>query len=109
MEVDPWEDVISATLEDSGERILAGDAGGKGWPGQFVLSADADGNPEWRVSSSYLLTEVLGVSTDRQHNSHWTHLANVMTKLGWAHAPGPIRIGTKTGHGFTISALAEEE
>jgi predicted P-loop ATPase len=108
MEVDPWEDIITTKLVGMAENILR-HPGSSGFAGKLVWANTATGSREWRVSSAFLLSEVLSVTTDRQHQALWTRLANVMTSLGWTHSPAPIRIGTGfVGRGFTISAEAEE-
>src|SRR5262249_51834888 len=58
MEPDPWEDAIMAHLS----KLQKNRAKLDGW---FASAADAMGDPEWRVSSDYLLTQVLGFPKDR--------------------------------------------
>jgi predicted P-loop ATPase len=103
MEIDPWHDVIAARLgqfEGNAKR------GGSAVGGQFAVAADHLGNPEWRVSSDYLLTSVLEISKDRQTNNHTKRLAAVMRSLGWSLSEGTIRIG-KPCRGYT-KAMPEQ-
>ena len=88
MQDNPWEDAIAArlaTIEKNG-----GEGGANGW---FDLAADGEGRDQWRVSSDYLLTVVLGLAKERQTTAHARHLAGIMRKLGWTRPEGPIRIG----------------
>ena len=86
MEVDPWEDEVAARLA----RLQKNEAK---LDGKFILAADAKGDPEWRVSSDYLLTDVLELPKDRQTNNHTKRLAGIMRSLGWTRPETTIRIG----------------
>jgi len=69
--------------------------------GWFASAADAMGDPEWRVSSDYLLTQVLGFPKDRQTNNHTKRLASIMRGLGWQRHETPMRIGSAVARGYT--------
>jgi hypothetical protein len=56
---------------------------------------------EFRVSTDYLLTSLLGISKERQHNNHTKRLAAIMRQLGWSRPETPIRIGKTVARGFT--------
>jgi predicted P-loop ATPase len=94
-ELDPWEDTLAPKLAGLIEK-------GKPIEG-FGPGADRRGDPEWRVSSDYLLTIVLGLSKERQNIQHTKRLASVMRGLGWTRPDTTIRIGTskKPCRGFT--------
>ncbi|MGA7634799.1 MAG: virulence-associated E family protein [Terriglobales bacterium] len=95
MGVDPWEDVLATKLADLIARA-------RGIEGQFALASDTLGNPEWRVSSEYLLTHVLSLPKERQFNNHTKRLAGIMVRsLGWTKPVNPIRIGKAVHRGFT--------
>jgi hypothetical protein len=58
-------------------------------------------NPEWRVSSDYLLTDVIGLPKERQNNNHTKRLASLMRGLGWDRNESVMRIGSGVARGFT--------
>ena len=74
--------------------------------GRFVTASNPNGDPEWRVSTDYLLTEVLGLPRERQNNNHTKRLAGIMRRLGWIRSEGAIRLGKEVKCGFT--KLCEE-
>jgi predicted P-loop ATPase len=92
-EIDPWDDVLGSTLATWEQIGLVIDD-------SFVRGSDSLGKPEWRVSSAYLLSEVLGFAEDRQNNNHTKRLATIMRGLGWERPDGAIRIGSKVCRGF---------
>ena len=60
---DPWEDLLTNVEA----RANAGDS--------IVRAADADGEPEWRAKTSYLLANVLGIASERVNTTHSRRLA----------------------------------
>jgi hypothetical protein len=99
MELDPWEDIILGelarliNLKKKGEFVL---------DGRFTKASDTNGNPEWRVSTDYLLTEVLNLPKERQNNNHTKRLASTMHRLGWTRSPEPLRFGKEVKRGYTM-------
>jgi hypothetical protein len=75
---DSWEDLLLENLE------LRPDA-----RHNITQAVDADGNTEWRVRSSYLLTHVIGIAPERAGAVHQRRLGTVMRKMGWS---GPKNI-----------------
>lgn len=53
---------------------------------------------EVRLFTSHLLSEVLGIEVERQHNGHAKRLAGLMKSLGWEH--GKFKVAGKTQRGF---------
>ncbi len=104
MELDPWEDALAGALSSLMGRGKAKRAK-TGEPlvidGKFAEAADALGNPEWRVSTDHLLTDVFCLPKERQHNNHTKRLATHMRSLGWTRHEKAMRIGTGTKRGFT--------
>jgi Virulence-associated protein E len=101
MEVDPWTDTL--------ENWLA-DCVGKGtavW-GAFGAGADDKGEPEWRVEGDYLLTQVIGIPKDRQHNTHSKRLVEIMSGIGWHYCETTMRIAGKTTRGY-FKPVPEDE
>jgi predicted P-loop ATPase len=96
LSVDPWEDVISTDLARLMEIVEKGCD-----PDGFARAADLNGEEEWRVSSEYLLTELLDIPKERQNNNHTKRLAAVMRSLGWFRPDVPLRIGKAVKRGFT--------
>jgi hypothetical protein len=97
MELDPWEDTLAPQLA----RLISK---GKPIEGSFAIASDVNGNPEWRVSTDHLLTNVLGLPKERQNNNHTKRLAGVMRGLGWFRSEGALRFGGKeVKRGFTKS------
>jgi predicted P-loop ATPase len=94
MELDPWEDAILAKLSRLQVKNAKVD-------GKFALAANALGDPEWRVSSDYLLTDVIGLPKERQNNNHTKRLASLMRGLGWDRNETVMRIGSGVARGFT--------
>ena len=93
MGIDPWEDIISGELALACLR--------RALQSGFLRAADVDGDPEFRVSTDYLLTTLLGISKERQHNNHTKRLAGTMCHLGWSHSETPMRFGKTLARGFT--------
>jgi Virulence-associated protein E len=90
MEIDAWLEPISdhlAKLEVKRANL----------EGCFS-SKDADKNcmPEFRVSSAYLLGNVLSISESHRGQRDTKRLADVMRTLGWQLAQYPIKVGKKT-------------
>src|SRR5262249_34481525 len=92
-EVDPWEDIIVTRLSGMIAHNTKID-------GSFVKAADNDGHPEWRVSTDFLLTDLLNLPKDRQTNNHTKRLASIMRGLGWDHPETPMRIIKLIKRGF---------
>jgi predicted P-loop ATPase len=98
MELDPWEDTLLPVLARLIDR-------GKPVEGGFAVGADLNGDPEWRVSTDHLLTNVLGLPKERQHNNHTKRLAGIMRGLGWLRSEEVLRFGKEVKRGFTKSRL----
>jgi Virulence-associated protein E len=95
MEVDAWEEPIAAKLsilEAKRANLL----------GSFS-SKDADKNcmPEFRVSSAYLLGDVLGIAESYRGQRETKRLVDVMRSLGWKLAQHPIKVGKRTCRAYT--------
>ena len=69
--------------------------------GSFGMFADGAGEPEWRVSTDFLLTDVVGLPKERQFPNHTKRLASIMRGLGWARPDTVLRIGKQVKRGFT--------
>jgi len=95
MELDPWEDELSVTLA----RLMRNEFSFV-LEGSFARAADKNGNPEWRASTDYLLTNVLSVPKERQHNNHNKRLAGIMRRLGWIRSEDVLRFGKVVKRGF---------
>jgi predicted P-loop ATPase len=93
MEVDPWEDLLVGSLATKMRN-------GKTINGKFTVAADALGDPEYRVSTDYLLSDVLMLPKERQSNNHTKRLAAVMRALGWNRCEKTIRIGETATRGY---------
>jgi hypothetical protein len=89
MEVDAWQDLIA-------DRLCKLESERKNIEGKFS-SKDADKQcvPEFRVSSAYLLGDVLGIGESHRGQRESKRLADVMRTLGWKLAQQPIKIGKK--------------
>jgi predicted P-loop ATPase len=98
MEVDPWADAIEAALHIKMKHWPPKVKGV--WSGQFTLADDKNGNGQWRVSSDFLLVEVLELPKQRQSNNHTKRLAKVMRSLGWELNRETMRIGDKVLRGY---------
>jgi hypothetical protein len=96
MEVDPWEDTLAPALA----RLINRGSGGPFAAEGFARGADLNGDPEWRVSTDYLLTIVLGLPKERQNNNHTKRLAAIMRNLGWLRSETPMRFGRAVARGF---------
>ena len=105
MEVDPWQDLIETQLTQF-QRSKFGSR--RGVDGLFCCSLDDRGNPEWRVSTYYILTTVLGMTKDRINNRDTKRLAAIMRDLGWSQPEDPIRIGNKTCRAYTKAVVEAE-
>jgi predicted P-loop ATPase len=95
MEEDPWQDMIRNRLIVLEKNVSSG----AGKP--FILALnDETGEPEYRVQSTYLLTDVIGISERDQQNYHTKRLAGVMRSLGWTRSEDPLRFGQKLLRGY---------
>jgi hypothetical protein len=77
-EVDPWDDVLAE-----------------------VIGTVEQG--EERVSTTDLLTLVLGIHASKQYDTHYKRLGRCMRRLGW-DGPKAVRIGNKTAKGYSRRA-----
>src|SRR5262249_14527749 len=93
-----WADAIEAALDIKMKNWPPKKDGV--WSGQFSLSADENGDGQWRVSSDFLLVEVLELPKQRQSNNHTKRLAKVMRSLGWELNKEPMRIGGRVMRGY---------
>jgi hypothetical protein len=96
MELDPWEDQLSEKLA----RLIGKDFSFV-LEGSFVSAADNNGDREWRVSTDYLLSDVLSLPKERQSNNHTKRLAGIMRRLGWVRSEETLRFGKVVKRGFT--------
>jgi hypothetical protein len=96
MNQDAWEDLLSTRLASLHNNK-------KEMDGKFALAVDDSGNPEWRVSTSFLLNDVIGIPKERQGDAVTKRLASVMRSIGWTRPSTAIRIG-KAGpcRGFVL-------
>src|SRR5258707_15179970 len=65
-----------------------------------IFETSSMGDPEWRVSTDYLLTHVLDLPKERQTNNHTKRVASLMRGLGWHRHETPMRIGSGVARGF---------
>ena len=95
MEVDGWLQPISDALY----KLESKRANMEGW----FSSKDADKNcaPEFRVSTAYLLGEVLYIEESRRGQRESKRLADVMRTLGWRLAQNSIKVGKRTCRAYT--------
>ena len=99
MELDPWEDTIARELARL-IRLANAREGSFVIEGSFAGAADGNGDPEWRVSTDYLLTNVLSLPKERQNNNQTKRLAGIMRGLGWLRSETPMRFGKAVARGF---------
>jgi hypothetical protein len=100
MELDPWEDAIAprlALLCRKRETVS----------GRFAVGADDRGDPEFRVSTDYLLSEVVGLPKERQLPAHTKRLVGVIRGLGWERREATMRIGGAVVRGY-VKGVTEE-
>ena len=94
MELDPWEDELACEMA----RLTRW---GTNVEGSFIMGAEIDGSPEWRVATDYLLTDVLDLPRDRQNNNHTKRLAGIMRNLGWTSRKDAMWFGQKQKRGYS--------
>ena len=90
---DAWEDVL-------GTRLFTLISKAKDVEGKFCKGADDVGNPVWRVSSDYLLTEVLNLPPEHRDDRHPKRLKSTMRLLGWEKADNPMWFGKVQKRGY---------
>jgi hypothetical protein len=95
-ERDVWEDVIGGHLAP-----LMGKGIGAGLEGRWAVAVDDGGARQFRVSTTYILGEILRLSIERQGDAVSKHLASVMKDMGWTRHENVIRITGKSCRGFT--------
>jgi hypothetical protein len=95
MEVDGWLEPISDQLANLELRKI--DLEGKFWSSY----ANEQCGKEFRVSSAYLLGDVLGIAESARDQRDMKRLADVMRTLGWQLATDPIKVGKKTCRAYT--------
>lgn len=93
MEIDPWLDRIAPKLEAMQEN-------GESADGKYALMTNERGEPEWRVSSDWLLTSVLAIPKVNQYASVAKNLAGVMRRLGWEYNEKTMKIGKHASRGY---------
>jgi len=84
MEEDPWDDLIAAAIAIQLSTR-------KSVEGKFGYALDARGRPEVLISSAWLLDQ-LGMADYIRNPFHTKHLADVMSRLGYAKDDSPLRI-----------------
>jgi predicted P-loop ATPase len=94
---DPWEDLIATRLANT-QKTYASHA--SHLDGKIAKAPDENGDFEWRVASSWLLTDVLSISKDRQVDAMAKRLTGVMRELNWHRPENSIRIGKTVARGF---------
>jgi predicted P-loop ATPase len=87
-EYEPWEETIS----DWHAKCEWEKAAKCGW---FTRCLSDDGGYEFRISSAWLMGNVLEIPQDRQGDATAKRLTKVMRTLGWDRPTTPIRIGMK--------------
>jgi hypothetical protein len=106
MNQDAWEEIVSNRLAGlrKNERLMDGS---HVVDGSFGLATDESGGVEWRVSTNFLLTEVLDLPKERQGDAVTKRLASIMRSLGWTRPSCAIRIGKAPPcRGFVLAAGA---
>lgn len=93
MEIDPWEDILANKLADK-------EANNAAVQGCIIRAPDKNGNLEWRVSTSYLLSDLLLIPVERQYHNQAKRIAAVMRNLGWTRSETSMRIGGVVCRGF---------
>jgi predicted P-loop ATPase len=93
MAPDAWEDAIETRLSTFISK-------GKNLEGIFCSGGDEAGNPVWRISSEYLLTEVLNLPLERRQDQHTKRLKATMRLLGWERAENPMWFGKVQKRGY---------
>jgi predicted P-loop ATPase len=99
-DVDPWTDPINIWLS---ALIHTGYM----TEGQFVQALDSNGDPEWRIASDYILTEIIKIPIQHQHNNHAKRLAAVMRVLGWHKPDKCMRIAKVVKNGFSKPVMQD--
>jgi predicted P-loop ATPase len=100
MEVDPWQELLDGWLANMEAE------GRNGVSGTFTRSTGERDTLEWRISTNFLLTTVLGVPQERQTNTHTKRLAGIMRGLGWTRSEETMRIGKLVCRGY-VKAIGE--
>jgi putative DNA primase/helicase len=86
---DAWEDVIRTKLATAMAKVREK----SNRDGQIALMPDEEGKLEWRVSSTWILTGLLGIPQDRIYKTMPGRVADVMRTLGWSKPTKVIRVG----------------
>jgi predicted P-loop ATPase len=87
---DVWEDVIRAKLMPMMANIR--EKGSR--HGKIALCPGEDGGLEWRISSTWVLTDLLGLPADRLSKASSSRVVDAMRMLGWTKPTSTIRVGT---------------
>jgi predicted P-loop ATPase len=90
----PWEGIIGETANWLSPTVSL----------DIMVGNEVANAPEWRVTSNYLLTNVLKISEDRMTFSHSLQLGRVMRHLGW-EGPVGMRFGAATKKGYRKPCL----
>lgn len=101
MEIDPWMEVIAARLELLEEK-------GKTLDGKYSLMTDDRGEPEWRISSEWLMSEVLKIPKERQTIAVAKNLVGIMRRLRWEYNDKTMKIGKLPNRGYRKAVAAVE-
>jgi predicted P-loop ATPase len=88
---DPWEDLLANLEAKATMENIEG--------GHIAKAIDADGKPQWRVKSTFILATVLGIPSERVNTNHSRRLGSVMRKLGW-NGPVNLRFAAQQSKGY---------
>jgi len=92
---DPWSDELELLAQRASRDARSG------YSPIYSVGKDKSGNSEHRVSSTYILTDVLGIPVDRQTSEHAKRANQVLQSLGWRKPATTIRIGGRPIRGYT--------
>jgi predicted P-loop ATPase len=93
MQDDPWLGPLAGLVAADRGYVAAGLVDGS-------QTDPRSGEPEWRVATTDLLEQVLGVPRGYQNTNYARRLAGLMRRLGWEKPDGAIRINRKVTNGF---------
>jgi predicted P-loop ATPase len=99
--IDPWEDLLE-NLPETVDIVEWNAAAGHHMSKRVMIIHTIGGNNY--VTINDILTYVLKIPVERQHNGHGMKVSPIMKKLGWEKAINKIKIGNDRWNGYTRKA-----
>ena len=93
MRSDPWDDIVARDIDDARDHAIMASLT------YYQIVTTREGIKEERITSEYLLAEILGIAKDKLSPDQSSRLGYVMRRLGW-EGPTQLRVGSRSCAGY---------